>query len=390
MDLSVVTREAVLKAIAECDELGRRRFLDHYGFDPARQYFLYHDGLYYDSKAIVGVAYRYVTGRPLTADEFSGGRQTVVRLLGRLGFDVVNDEPVSPRRRLIEILETLRIASTADGPARHQPITLLWAFGRAVHRRPRLAPWRGVHAELRGLMREYGQPSSRPTPEFPIIALAHTDLWELYGHIGAVPAAHGKPISWLEEQDPHCGLNTWVYELITSNGSALTEAVAALGERFFEGALPDALLREVGLSQTKRTVTSPAARPSHLETYLRLCRAIEAAEERGDHDRTSTTAREQPVRSSAAVKAVLIRSAGQCESPLCTGQPNDTNKNGDPLLEVDHVHDRAMWGRDHPIQMIALCPNCHAVKTRGRTGEHLREILLSEARARHATWVSPA
>jgi 5-methylcytosine-specific restriction protein A len=48
-----------------------------------------------------------------------------------------------------------------------------------------------------------------------------------------------------------------------------------------------------------------------------------------------------------------------------------------------------MWGRDHPIQMIALCPNCHAVKTRGRTGEQLREILLSEARARHATWVSP-
>jgi 5-methylcytosine-specific restriction protein A len=38
--------------------------------------------------------------------------------------------------------------------------------------------------------------------------------------------------------------------------------------------------------------------------------------------------------------------------------------------------------------MIALCPNCHAIKTRGRTGEQLSELLQSEARARHSTWVS--
>ncbi|TDE33654.1 HNH endonuclease signature motif containing protein [Actinomadura sp. 6K520] len=390
MDLSAITREAVLSAIVECDELGRHRFLDRYGFDPARQYFLYHDGVYYDSKAIVGVAYRHVTGRPLTAGQFSGGRQTVVRLLTRLGFEVVNDEPTSPRRRLIETLETLRIASTADGPARHQPITLLWAFGKASHRHPRLVPWRNAYAELRDLMREYGQPSSRPTPEFPIIALAHTELWELRGHVGNIPAAHAKPISWLEEQDPHCGLPAWVYELIVSSESARTEAITTLGTRFFGGLLPEALLAEVGLHQGQNTSTTPSGGSHQLSTYLRLCQTVEAAEERGDHDRTSTTAREQPVRSAAATKAVLIRSGGQCENPLCTGQPNDVNKNGDPILEVDHVQDRAKWGRNHPIQMVALCPNCHVIKTRGRTGEQLREILLSEARARHTAWISRA
>ncbi|MFG2248999.1 HNH endonuclease signature motif containing protein [Spirillospora sp. NPDC048823] len=389
MDLQVITREAVLHTIAECDELGRHRFLDRYGFAPARQYFLYHDGVYYDSKAIVGVAYRHVTGRPLTADQFSGGRQTVVRLLTRLGFEVANDEPIAPRRRLIEILETLRIASTADGPARHQPITLLWAFGRAAHRRPRLVPWRDAHAELRYLMREYGQPSSRPTPEFPIVALAHTALWELPGHVGAIPAAHGKPISWLEEQDPYCGLMAWVYEIIASSESTRTEAITTLGTRFFEGAPPEALLMQIGLHRERADVSSPTG-SDQLEAYLRLCRTVEAAEERGDHDRTSTTAREQPVRSTAATKAVLIRSDGHCENPLCTGQPNDVTKNGGPILEVDHVQDRATWGRDHPIQMVALCPNCHAIKTRGRTGEQLREILASEARARHMAWVAQA
>ncbi|QKW39951.1 HNH endonuclease [Actinomadura sp. NAK00032] len=390
MDLSVITREAVLSALAECDEIGRHRFLELYGFEPARQYFIHHDGVYYDSKAIVGVAYRYVAGRPLTADQFSGGRQTVGRLLTRLGFEVVNDEPASPQRLLIEVLESLRIASTRDGPARHQPITLLWAFGRAAQRRPRLVHWRAAHAELRGLMREYGQPSSRPTPEFPIVALAHTDLWELAGHGGAVPAAHGKPIAWLEEQEPHCGLMAWAYELIVCSDEVRSEAVATLGTRFFGGVTPEELLVEVGLQTPGPAATAASAESSPLELYRRLCWRIEAAETRGAHERTSTTMREQPVRSAAAVEAVLIRSAGRCENPLCTGEPNDVTTNGDPILEVDHVQDRAQWGRDHPIQMIALCPNCHAIKTRGRTGEQLRHLLLKEARARHLTWVGQA
>lgn len=390
MDLSAITREAVLDAIAECDQLGRDRFLEQYGFERARRYFLHHVGVYYDSKAIVGVAHRYVAGRPLTAGEFSGGQQTVGRLLARLGFKVVTDEPPSPQRHLLDLLGTLRAANTPDGPARHQPITLLWSLGRAAHHRPRLVSWRYAHPELRGLMREYGQPSSRPTPEFPILALARTDLWELRGHVGAIPPAHGKPISWLEEQNPSCGLTTWAYELVAFTESARAEAIKTLGSQFFDGDLPEGLLEEVGLRQAERTVTTPSQGPNPLETYLRHCGTIEAAEVRGDHDRTMQTAREQPVRSSAAVKAVLIRSAGHCENPVCTGQPNDVNKNGDPILEVDHVHDRAKWGRDHPIQMIALCPNCHAIKTRGRTGEQLTELLLSEARARHNAWVSQA
>jgi 5-methylcytosine-specific restriction protein A len=33
--------------------------------------------------------------------------------------------------------------------------------------------------------------------------------------------------------------------------------------------------------------------------------------------------------------------------------------------------------------MIALCPNCHATKTRGRTREELRPVLLQAARNHH-------
>lgn len=388
MDLTPITREAVLEAMAECDRIGRDRFLERYGFERARRYFLYHDGLHYDSKAIVGVAHRHVAGRPLTADEFSGGRQTVGRLLTNLGFEVVIDEPASPQQRLFDQLGKLRVAHTLDGAARHQPITLLWALGRAAHHRPRLVSWRDAHPELRGLMLEYGRASSKPTPEYPVLALARTGLWELQGHVGPVPAAHGNPITWLDEQNPSCGLTIWAYELIAFDEAARTEAVKTLEDLFFDGAAPERLLQEVGLQRPEPAGAMPSPEASPLETYLRLCGQIEAAEARGAHDRTRYTTRVQPVRSPAAVEAVLIRSGGRCESPLCGGQPNDVTKNGGPILEVDHVLDRATWGRDHPIQMIALCPNCHAIKTRGRTAEKLTELLLLEARVRHDTWTA--
>lgn len=90
MALRDITREAVLAAISEYDRLGQDEFLATYGFHEARSYRLIHNGTPYDSKAIVGVAHRYVSSasRPLRADEFSGGDATVGRLLRRLGFTI--------------------------------------------------------------------------------------------------------------------------------------------------------------------------------------------------------------------------------------------------------------------------------------------------------------
>ncbi|MEI2638735.1 MAG: hypothetical protein V9F03_07035 [Microthrixaceae bacterium] len=50
-DLS--SRQAVLEAARESDQLGRDAFLSKYGFGPARRYLLRVDGREYDSKAIV-------------------------------------------------------------------------------------------------------------------------------------------------------------------------------------------------------------------------------------------------------------------------------------------------------------------------------------------------
>jgi 5-methylcytosine-specific restriction protein A len=96
MALNDVTREAVLKAIADFDGRGRDAFLAHYGFAEATRYLIVHAARFYDSKAIVGVAHGYLPGqKPLTAKEFSGGIDAAVRRLRELGFEVVASAPGS-------------------------------------------------------------------------------------------------------------------------------------------------------------------------------------------------------------------------------------------------------------------------------------------------------
>jgi 5-methylcytosine-specific restriction protein A len=64
--------------------------------------------------------------------------------------------------------------------------------------------------------------------------------------------------------------------------------------------------------------------------------------------------------------------------------PAGLSRSGHPILEVDHVNDLGRGGDDHPENMIALCPNCHAVKTRGMNASGLRIALKTIAARLHA------
>jgi hypothetical protein len=98
-DWTQVRSPHVFKAIEECDRIGAKDFLGKYGFKKARIYTLWHRGNEYDSKAILGAAYLYATGRAATWDEFSGGEQGAAKVLTDLGFDVVAEkQPVAPTR----------------------------------------------------------------------------------------------------------------------------------------------------------------------------------------------------------------------------------------------------------------------------------------------------
>ena len=75
MPKPVITRESVLKAIDEFDNLGEELFLSRYGFHKARIFHLFYKGKYYPSKAIYGVACKFLPPdyKPLRSRDFVGG-----------------------------------------------------------------------------------------------------------------------------------------------------------------------------------------------------------------------------------------------------------------------------------------------------------------------------
>ena len=99
MPINDIRREHVLQAIEKCDEYGRDKFLEKYGFREAVSTWLIHNGRSYDSKAIIGVAHGYARPDlgPLSSSDFSGGETIKTKLEG-LGFRVehTSDDRNSP------------------------------------------------------------------------------------------------------------------------------------------------------------------------------------------------------------------------------------------------------------------------------------------------------
>ena len=388
MGLRDITRTAVLAAIAEYDRLGQDEFLDKYGFDRARSYLLIHNGKAYDSKAIVGVAHGFLPEeRALTARDFSGGEATVGRLLRGLGFTVqIGDMTVD---RLFRLLTRLNVYRSGGLPALYQPITLLWALARAGRGAPRLVSWEETQRQIAALIKHYGRPGEGDRVYYPVAALYGAGLWELDTGAGTVPNAHGSsiPQRWFDEHRPRSGLVTPVYELVRDSAEAQSAAVRALTETYFVDANPAALLDELGLGGLRTGSPAEAAFSARAAEYRRLCDRVDVFWAGRDSTRASRMSAD-PVRSADARQAVLLRSEGRCENPGCTGDIHDLTDGGDPILEIDHIHDLALGGPDDPAQMIALCPNCHAIKTRGRTRKELRALLMATARRRHETLVA--
>ena len=388
MGLRDITRTAVLAAIAEYDRLGQDEFLDKYGFDRARSYLLIHNGKAYDSKAIVGVAHGFLPEeRALTARDFSGGEATVGRLLRGLGFTVqIGDMTVD---RLFRLLTRLNVYRSGGLPALYQPITLLWAFARAGRGAPRLVSWEETQRQIAALIKHYGRPGEGDRIYYRVAALYGAGLWELDTDSGTVPNAHGSsiPQRWFDEHRPRSGLVTPVYELVRDSAEAQSAAVRALTETYFVDANPAALLDELGLGGLRTGSPAEAAFSARAAEYRRLCDRVDVFWAERDTTRASRMSAD-PVRSADARQAVLLRSEGRCENPGCTGDIHDLTDGGDPILEIDHIHDLALGGPDDPAQMIALCPNCHAIKTRGRTRKELRALLMATARRRHETLVA--
>lgn len=87
MTLGEIAAEHVREAMAQADELGRKSFLDMYGFGPATTYLVHHGGHFYDPKALIGSAHGEIRGRDSLGAKDFDATAAVERLRG-LGFTI--------------------------------------------------------------------------------------------------------------------------------------------------------------------------------------------------------------------------------------------------------------------------------------------------------------
>lgn len=116
------------------------------------------------------------------------------------------------------------------------------------------------------------------------------------------------------------------------------------------------------------------------QRYAKAMRQAEAWEREGRDEQRVPLSGDRRVRNPHVRRGVIDRSNGRCENPYCRDpQPLGRTDADLPILEVDHVDDHATGGRDHGSNAIALCPNCHALKTRGHNRERMRHMLARTA-----------
>jgi hypothetical protein len=112
---SSVTRQHILSAIEEADDRGAAAFVGVYGYTPAPGHTLLHEGRTYDSKAVLGVAHKYATGRPAAVEDLVDAKCDDATILRKHGF-----EAMAPRTVSSSAARHKPAARTTPAPARRR------------------------------------------------------------------------------------------------------------------------------------------------------------------------------------------------------------------------------------------------------------------------------
>ena len=127
MGLHEVTRDSVLDAVDEYDDLGRDGFLARYGFAGQVDVVLEYVGQKYDGMAVLAAGHGFLTGTPLTSAELSDKEPEVAERLARLQFHVLCTPkvkaPTRARKTAASRRATTSRASRSAGAASAAPVS---------------------------------------------------------------------------------------------------------------------------------------------------------------------------------------------------------------------------------------------------------------------------
>ncbi|WP_122095959.1 HNH endonuclease signature motif containing protein [Rahnella sp. Larv3_ips] len=355
------SRTSVMKAIEECDSLGREVFLKSYGFRYSRKYFLVHNDERYDTKAIVAAAFYHQFGVKLKPTDFSGGVQTVVPLLTSLGFKVIK----TPHP--VEFLKKGMI---------YQRKELLSLYGGQLQ----AGIW---------------------TPkEFSVIFIFSGDSGSLYGYkddwtsdglfsyTGEGQSGNmvfskgnkairdhkenGRDIFLFEDRKKEAGVRfSGMFECDTWAEKQCKDIKGKDRIGIIFNLTPVDYFQDVEINLVNETHTgSPSSSLSELRK-----KALKAALTTGSKQ-TSDTKASWFKRSEDVRRYVLKRANGICE--CCDKEAPFKKRNGEPYLEPHHTKRLADEGPDHPKWVGAICPTCHRHIHSGENGDCINKKLMEK------------
>jgi len=339
-DLS--SADAVLSAIEEYEQLGRDQFLQKYGYRAARGYLLRHNGRYYDSKAIAGVAYGNQHGSALTWGQFSGGAATVSKCLARLGFQVVKtDHPLAYLRRGVTYFRKDLVVryggQLQSGIWTPKEFDVVFIFSGASGKSYGYEDkWTGD-----GIFLYTGEGQVGPM-RFRAGNKAIRDHRK-----------DGKDLLLFTDLGKNKGVRyEGVFECASWDHVEAPDKTGKLRQAIVFGLLPTHIVAEIEMPAIQGE--GPSVKAS-LEELRKA--AYDASSETAVHGSSSEARNLWRRRSEAVKRYVSARSNGLCEA--CGEKAPFVKKDGEPYLEPHHTTRLADDGPDHPAWVGAICPTCH-------------------------------
>ena len=357
MALSDITEDSVRRALLQFRELGRDAFLERYGFRKARVYFVEHEGLVCDFKAVAGAAHGFLPGmQPLGPNDFSGGERTVAKRLRELNFRVIG--PADSSVALIDF-----------------EVDKLYSRRRDIHEvyggqqqggicTPQNAPFIFLFTgEFGGQFGYSDGPQEDGT--FAYTGEGQRGDMEFARGNRAIRdhAADGKDLLLFEATEQSgmyrflgcyaCGgwTNKDAPDREGANRTAIIFRLISIPAET-SNSEPDVDVEGKSLNELRRAAYAAAATPS----------------------RPPQDARRSFFERSAAVKVyVLERARGRCEA--CGEEAPFRRKDGTPYLEPHHTKRVADGGPDHPAWVGAVCPTCHREIHHGKNGAARNQTL---------------
>ena len=198
---------------------------------------------------------------------------------------------------ILDQFRSLTIWNSGTERAPHKPLLVLWAIGRCLEGRDRLASYETIAPKLKTLLRDFGPHRKVYHPEDPFWRLQKDHVWEIdHPNLVSLTDSGGAHTSSLKRHNIHGGFTEPVFDALRSNQALAHTVAQMLLQSHFPTTLHDEIMRATGIGalaldpephgveeieleyvSSRRLKRKDGFRSSVLEAYENQCAVCEFA-----------------------------------------------------------------------------------------------------------------